>query len=89
MKTKFLKLVSMVTIILLTMTAFSFKEIAAAETTADYKVNLSDLTQMATGLLSQKVSLDIPEDATKVTGYLFDSLSRMIPLAEAGNMNIN
>lgn len=52
-------------------------------------VTMSDLTQMATGLLAQKVSLDIPEDATKVTGYLFDSLSRMIPLAETGHMDIN
>ena len=88
MKTKFLKLVSMVTIILLTMTTFSFKEIAAAETTADYKVNLSDLTYTSNGTTSElkKYTQDDFEaflsdynsgslPTVYVTEFLFDGIS--------------
>lgn len=88
MKTKFLKLVSMVTIILLTMTAFSFKEIAAAETTGDYKVNLSDLTYTSNGTTSElkKYTQDDFEaflsdynsgslPTVYVTEFLFDGVS--------------
>ena len=74
MKTKLLKLVSVVTIILLAITTLNFKEINAAEITADYKVDLSNLTYTSNGTTSELKKYTQDDFETFLSDYNSKSL---------------
>lgn len=51
-------------------------------------VTFSDLREMAVGLMEEKLSVELPEGAAKITGFLFDSTEKLIPLTGEESMQI-